>query len=72
MGKKLFEQGFSSNLVDPKYIFTWVAIVSLALPQNRSSKMSSIVVVGCSGVLIFGGYAFLFSTKKGKIYICKI
>jgi hypothetical protein len=34
--------------------------------------MSSIVVVGYSGVLIFGGYAFLFSTKKGKIYICKI
>jgi threonine efflux protein len=67
--KKLFVQGLALHVTNPKAIFTWVAIVSLALPQNPSNLMSLIVVVGCMllGTLVFGGYAFIFSTEKAQI-----
>jgi threonine/homoserine/homoserine lactone efflux protein len=67
--KKLFVQGLALHVTNPKAIFTWVAIVSLALPQNPSNLMSLIVVVGCMllGTLVFGGYASIFSTEKAQI-----
>jgi threonine/homoserine/homoserine lactone efflux protein len=71
LNSKLFVQGLALHVTNPKAIFTWVAIVSLALPQVPSHTMSLVVVVGCMllGVLVFGGYAFLFSTIKAqKIY----
>ncbi len=67
--KKLFAQGLALHVTNPKAIFTWVAIVSLALPQDPSNFMSLIVVVGCMliGSIVFGGYAFVFSTQKAQI-----
>lgn len=68
INKKLFVQGLALHVTNPKAIFTWVAIVSLALPQNPSYIMSLVVVVGCMllGTVVFGGYAFMFSTKKAQ------
>lgn len=66
--KKLFLQGLAVHVTNPKAIFTWVAIVSLALPQSPSTIMSLIVVLGCVciGIIVFGGYAFIFSTAKAQ------
>ncbi len=66
--KKLFAQGLALHVTNPKAIFTWVAIVSLALPQNPSNFMSLMVVVGCMliGAMVFGGYAIVFSTQKAQ------
>ncbi len=66
--KKLFSQGLALHVTNPKAIFTWVAIVTLALPQNAPFSMSLMVVLGCMliGVFVFGGYAILFSTDKAQ------
>jgi len=66
--KKLFTQGLALHVTNPKAIFTWVAIVSLALPQNASISLSLVVVFACMllGILVFGGYALLFSTAKAQ------
>lgn len=65
---KLFFQGLALHITNPKAIFTWVAIVSLALPQNASIILSFVVVTGCMalGAVVFGGYAILFSTSKAQ------
>jgi len=66
--KKLFFQGVALHITNPKAIFTWVAIVSLALPQSASIVLSLVVVTGCMvlGAVVFGGYAILFSTSKAQ------
>jgi threonine/homoserine/homoserine lactone efflux protein len=72
--RKLFLQGLALHVTNPKAIFTWVAIVSLALPQSASIKMSLIVVVGCMilGMVVFGGYAIMFSTSKAQMAYRKL
>ena len=37
INKKLFVQGLALHVTNPKAIFTWVAIVSLALPERLRS-----------------------------------
>jgi len=66
--KKIFYQGLVLHVTNPKAIFTWVAIVSLALPQSASINLSLLVVIGCLllGVGVFGGYAVMFSTLKAQ------
>ena len=66
--KKLFIQGLALHLTNPKAIFSWVAIVSLAVPQNASLTTSLTVVAGCMvlGTIVFGGYAIMFSTAKAQ------
>ncbi len=68
VSKKLFVQGLALHITNPKAIFTWVAIVTLALPQTATITMSFIVVAGCMvlGACVFGGYAFMFSTSRAQ------
>ncbi|MCF6189460.1 MAG: LysE family translocator [Cocleimonas sp.] len=72
--KRLFIQGLALHVTNPKAIFTWVAIVSLALPQSASITLSLFVVTACMflGVLVFGGYALLFSTLKAQAIYKKL
>ena len=65
---RLFFQGFFLHITNPKAIFTWLAIVALAMPHTSSVKVSLIVVMGCLmlSVFVFGGYALLFSTLKAQ------
>jgi threonine/homoserine/homoserine lactone efflux protein len=65
---KLFLQGLALHITNPKAIFTWVAIVSLALPQDASVIVSLTIVIGCMvlGAIVFGGYATMFSTSKAQ------
>ncbi len=72
--KRLLFHGLALHVTNPKAIFTWVAIVSLALPQHASISMSLIVVAGCMllGAVVFGGYALLFSTAKAQMMYRKL
>jgi len=69
VNKKLFFQGLALHLTNPKAIFTWLAIVTLALPDNITYIMSFTVVLACMalGVFVFGGYAIIFSTPKAQL-----
>ena len=71
---KLFIQGLALHISNPKAIFTWVAIVSLAQPQNASITLSTIILLSCMllGVFVFGGYALLFSTAKAQAIYKKL
>lgn len=42
----------------------WVAIISLGIGQDTSAGGLTMIVAGCvsPGVLVFGGYALIFST----------
>lgn len=66
--RKLFLQGLALHLTNPKAIFTWLAIVTLALPDNITYLMSFTIVLACMalGILVFGGYAIIFSTSKAQ------
>ncbi len=72
--KKLFIQGLALHISNPKAIFTWVAIVSLAQPQDASITLSIIILLSCMllGVFVFGGYALLFSTTKAQAIYKKL
>jgi len=70
VNKKLFFQGLALHITNPKAIFTWVVIVTLALPSdNISYAMSLNIVFACMalGILVFGGYAIIFSTTKAQV-----
>jgi threonine/homoserine/homoserine lactone efflux protein len=70
-GNKLFMKGLALHITNPKAIFTWLAIVSLALANTTSLELSLFVVLFCMviGAIVFFGYAILCSTLKAqKIY----
>jgi threonine efflux protein len=56
------------HLTNPKAIFVWLSIVSLALPVGAQTIDALKVVLGCSalGLLVFGGYAIFFSTPAAR------
>ncbi len=51
------------HLTNPKAIFVWLSIVSLAMPAGATARDALQVVAGCGliGLLVFGAYAMLFS-----------
>jgi len=66
--RKLFLRGLALHLTNPKAIFVWLSIISMALPANASSAQTLPVVLGCVsiGIAVFGGYALLFSTAQAR------
>ncbi|GGX47722.1 LysE family translocator [Saccharospirillum salsuginis] len=64
----LYLRGLGLHLTNPKALFAWMAIVALALPEGSSALSALLIVVGCLslGVLVFGGYAVLFSTPRAQ------
>lgn len=65
---RTYVYGAAMHLTNPKAIFVWLAIVTLALPVSASKQDALIVVAGCAvlGVLVFGGYALVFSTATAR------
>lgn len=61
---KLFRQGILMHVGNPKAILTWVAIMSVALKPEAASSTLPMIIAGCAAlcVLVFCGYALLFST----------
>lgn len=60
----LYRQGVLMHLGNPKSILVWLAIVSLGLQKDVPSSVLPVIVGGCAllGVIVFCGYAILFST----------
>lgn len=66
--QRLFLRGSAMHLTNPKAIFVWLSIVSMALPPGAQAADSLRVVGLCAliGVLVFGGYAVVFSTPAAR------
>jgi threonine efflux protein len=61
----LYRRGLAMHLTNPKAILSWLSIISLGLPPDAPGSVTAAIVVGCVclGVLVFGGFAILFSAK---------
>lgn len=60
----LYRLGLLLHLTNPKAVLAWIAIMSLGLRADASSYTLLAIVAGCAalGVVVFGGYALVFST----------
>jgi len=60
----LYRQGILIHIGNPKAVLAWIAIMSLGLPENAHGGTLPAIIGGCAclGVIVFGGYAVLFST----------
>ncbi len=65
-GRKMFLRGAAMHLTNPKAIFVWLSIVALAMPAGGSLRDGLWMVAGCGaiGLLVFGGYAAVFSLPR--------
>lgn len=61
---QIYRRGLLLHLTNPKAILAWIAIMSLGLGPNSSNATLLAIVGGCGvlSVLVFGGYALVFST----------
>lgn len=65
---RLYMQGAAMHLTNPKAILSWVATISVGLPVDAATGDVLIALSGCFalGILIFGGYALVFSTAAAQ------
>ena len=70
----LFLRGAAMHLTNPKALFVWVSIVSMALPSGSDASQALLIVIGCNllAVCVFGGYALIFSTPVARRIYCSI
>lgn len=64
----LFLRGAAMHLTNPKAIFVWLSIVSMALPAGADPGQALPIVIGCNllGICVFGGYALIFSMPVAR------
>lgn len=64
----LFLRGAAMHLTNPKALLVWLSIVALALPQDTRRETAWLIVVGSVpiGLIVFCGYALLFSTEGAR------
>ncbi|MFZ6046986.1 LysE family translocator [Pseudomonas sp. CR3202] len=62
----LYRQGVLMHIGNPKAIMSWMAIMSLGLREDAPNGTLPAILGGCAllGVVIFGGYAIIFSTAR--------
>ncbi|PVE25155.1 amino acid transporter [Microvirga sp. KLBC 81] len=60
----VYRRGVLLHLTNPKAILAWIAIMSLGLKPDASPYVLPAILAGCLmlGVIVFGGYALIFST----------
>jgi threonine/homoserine/homoserine lactone efflux protein len=65
---RTYLRGAGLHLTNPKAIFVWLSIVSLALPAGAQTRDALPVVLGCAvlGLAVFCGYAIAFSTSGAR------
>lgn len=69
--RQLWMRGYAIHVTNPKAIFGWLAIISLGLPANAPTSAIMLIVGICSAssLLVFNGYAMLFSTRHAlRVY----
>lgn len=73
-GLPLLCKGAAMHLTNPKAIFTWLAISSVALTQQHSTAaaLSFIGLCGILACIVFGNYAMLFSTASARLAYAKL
>jgi threonine efflux protein len=66
--RRTYLRGAAMHLTNPKAIFVWMSIVSMALPAGAQARDAWQVVAGCGmlGFCIFLGYALLFSAPLAR------
>lgn len=64
--RRLYRQGILMHIGNPKAILAWIAIMSLGFRQDAPAGTLPVIIGGCAilGVLVFGGYAIVFSTAS--------
>ena len=64
--KELYLRGVAMHLTNPKAIFSWLATISVGLPDSASNYDLFLGLFGCFviGIFTFISYAFIFSMKK--------
>lgn len=72
--RSLYRQGILMHLSNPKAIMAWMAIMSLGLREGAITGILPAIIGGCAllGVLIFGGYAVVFSTAPMIAFYTKL
>ncbi|MEH3123519.1 MAG: LysE family translocator [Sphingomonas phyllosphaerae] len=62
--KALYRRGVLMHLGNPKSVLSWLAIMTLGVGARASTGHVAAAFLGCIalGVVLFGGYALLFST----------
>ena len=62
--RSLYRRGLLLHVGNPKAVLGWVATISLGLQPGGPPYMPFAILLGCAvlSVVIFGGYALLFST----------
>ncbi|MEK9211579.1 LysE family translocator [Sphingomonas sp. 2378] len=62
--KALYRRGVLMHLGNPKSVLSWLAIMTLGVGAHASMGRVATAFLGCValGVVLFGGYALLFST----------
>lgn len=62
--RSLYRHGVLMHIGNPKAIMAWMAIMSLGLRQDAPIGTLPAIIGGCIflGVIVFGGYAIIFST----------
>ena len=62
--RSLYRRGLLLHVGNPKAILGWIATMSLGLQPGGPPYMPFAILLGCAvlSVVIFGGYAMLFST----------
>jgi threonine/homoserine/homoserine lactone efflux protein len=61
--RRLYFKGFLLHVTNPKAIFVWISMVSLALPAGAPSSVMAIFIAGCLtiGLLSLNVMALMFS-----------
>ncbi len=65
-GSRFFYRGLAIHLTNPKSIFAWLAIIAIGVGPAAPAWMAAAIIAGCfmMGIVIFGGYAVVFSTGR--------
>ncbi len=64
-----FVKGLLIHLTNPKAIFGWMAIIAIGVSPDSATYTSMWTIFGCFvlGILVFCGYALLFSLEKVRV-----
>lgn len=62
--RSLYRQGILMHIGNPKAVLAWIAIMSLGIRPDMPAGTLPAIIGGCAllGMVVFGGYALLFST----------
>ncbi|HTN95812.1 MAG TPA: LysE family translocator [Nordella sp.] len=61
--RRFYLKGLGIHLTNPKAVFAWIMLVSLGMPKHAPPGTMAVLIAGCMvlGVLVFTGFALLFS-----------